>query len=107
MRSAASLTLPRAVAYASYSSEQQRAASIDDQIRNCRRRADAEGWIVIREYADRAITGADSSRPQYREMLSAAARHEFDIRLVDDLSRLARDQVERERVIRRLEFQGI
>jgi DNA invertase Pin-like site-specific DNA recombinase len=40
-------------------------------------------------------------------MRSAADRHEFDILLVDDLSRLARDQVESERVIRRLEFQGI
>ena len=47
MWSATSLTLPRAVAYARYSSEQQRAASIDDQIRNCRRRADAEGFIRV------------------------------------------------------------
>jgi DNA invertase Pin-like site-specific DNA recombinase len=101
------LERPRAVAYARYSSEQQRAASIDDQLRNCRRRADAEGWLIIREYADRAITGADSSRPQYREMLSAADRDEFEILIVDDLSRLARDQVESERVIRRLEFKGI
>lgn len=97
----------RAVAYARYSSEQQRAASIDDQLRNCRRRAEAEGWLIVREYADRAITGADSSRPQYREMLSAADRDEFNILIVDDPSRLARDQVESERVIRRLEFQGI
>jgi DNA invertase Pin-like site-specific DNA recombinase len=97
----------RAVAYARYSSEQQRAASIDDQLRNCRRRADAEGWLIIREYANRAMTGADSSRPQYREMLSAADRDEFDILIVDDLSRLTCDQVESERVIRRLEFQGI
>ncbi|MDB6159509.1 MAG: pinR [Gammaproteobacteria bacterium] len=97
----------RAVAYARYSSEQQRAASIDDQLRNCRRRADDEGWEVIREYADRAITGADRSRPQYQEMLGAAKRSEFDILLVDDLSRLARDQVESERVIRYLEFRSI
>jgi DNA invertase Pin-like site-specific DNA recombinase len=47
-------------------------------------------------------TGADSSRPQYQEMLGAAERGEFDILLVDDLSRLARDQVESERAIRRL-----
>jgi site-specific DNA recombinase len=40
-------------------------------------------------------------------MLSAADCGEFDILLVDDLSRLARDQVERARAIRRLEFHGI
>ena len=97
----------RAAPYARYSSEQQRAASIDDQLRNCRRRADEEGWIIVREFADRAISGADSSRPQYREMLNAAERGEFDVLLVDDLSRLARDQVESERAIRRLEFLGV
>jgi site-specific DNA recombinase len=84
-----------------------RAAIIDDQLRNCRRRANDEGWAIIHEYADRAITGADRSRPQYQEMLSAAKRKEFDILLVDDLSRLARDQVESERVIRYLEFRSI
>src|SRR5579859_5889445 len=40
-------------------------------------------------------------------MLAAADRREFDVLMVDDLSRLARDQVESERVIRRLEFRGL
>ena len=40
-------------------------------------------------------------------MLAAAERGEFDILPADDLSRLARDQVESERAIRRLEFRGI
>jgi DNA invertase Pin-like site-specific DNA recombinase len=40
-------------------------------------------------------------------MLEAAARREFDILLVDDLSGLTRDSVECERVIRRLEFSGL
>jgi len=101
------VTRLRAAPYARYSSEQQRAASIDDQLRNCRRRAETEGWVIVREFADKAISGADSSRPQYRDMLSAADRGEFDVLLVDDLSRLARDQVESERAIRRLEFLGI
>jgi DNA invertase Pin-like site-specific DNA recombinase len=87
----------RAAPYARYSSEQQRAASIDDQLRNCRRRAAEEGWIMVREFADKAISGADSSRPQYREMLNAAERGEFDVLLIDDLSRLARSSRERAR----------
>jgi len=40
-------------------------------------------------------------------MLEAAARHEFDVLMVDDLSRLTRDAVECERAIRRLEFSGM
>lgn len=97
----------RVALYARYSSDQQRAASIEDQFRNCRRRADSEGWSIAETYADEAMSGADSNRPQYQAMLAAASRREIDILLIDDLSRLSRDQVESERVIRRLEFLGI
>ena len=97
----------RAAIYARYSSEMQRAASIEDQARNCRKRADSEGWEIVTTFADEAITGSDNSRPQYQAMLAAAARKEFDVLLVDDLSRFARDSVEQERAIRRLEFQGL
>lgn len=93
--------------YSRYSSDAQRATSLEDQARNCRRRAEAEGWPIIEMFADAAISGADSSRPQYQRMLAAAAAREFEVLLVDDLSRFARDSVEQERAIRRLEFQGV
>jgi DNA invertase Pin-like site-specific DNA recombinase len=96
-----------AAIYARYSSENQRAASIEDQARNCRRRAEAEGWGVVREFADAAMSGSDSNRPQYQAMIAAAMRREFDVLLLDDLSRLTRDSVEQEQTIRRLEFQGL
>jgi len=97
----------RAAFYGRYSSDMQRAASIDDQLRNCRQRAEAEGWIITAEYADRGISGSDANRPEYRAMLEAADRRDFDVLLVDDLSRFARDSVEQERAIRRLEFRGL
>lgn len=102
-------TLPalRVALYARYSSDQQRATSIEDQFRNCRRRAEAEGWTIVREFSDAAMSGTDASRPQYQAMLTAASHREFDVLLVDDLSRLTRDSVEQERTIRRLEFQGL
>jgi site-specific DNA recombinase len=93
--------------YARYSSDNQRAASIEDQSRNCRRRAEAEGWEVVTTFTDAAMSGSDSSRPGYRSTLAAAGRKEFDILLVDDLSRLSRDSIEAERTIRKLEFQGV
>jgi site-specific DNA recombinase len=99
--------LLRAVTYSRYSSDMQRATSIVDQERLCRRRADAEGWKIVASYADDAISGSDNRRPQYLAMLQAAARKEFDVLIVDDLSRLTRDSVEQETAIRRLEFQGI
>jgi site-specific DNA recombinase len=97
----------KAALYARYSTDQQRAASIEDQFRNCRSRAAAEGWQITATFADQAMSGGDSNRPDYQAMLAAASRKQFDVLLVDDLSRLSRDQVESERVIRRLEFNGI
>lgn len=97
----------RTALYARFSSDLQRATSIEDQFRNCRKRADTEGWEIVATFADQAMSGSDASRPQYQAMLAAAARGEFKVLVVDDLSRLTRDAVECERVIRRLEFSGI
>src|SRR5258708_34546833 len=97
----------KAALYARFSTDLQRATSIEDQFRNCRKRAEVEGWTVVATFADAAMTGSDANRPQYRAMLEAAARHEFDVLMVDDLSRLTRDAVECERAIRRLDFSGM
>lgn len=63
----------KAVLYARFSSDLQRATSIEDQFRNCRKRAEAEGWTVVATFADAAMSGSDANRPQYRAMLEAAA----------------------------------
>ncbi|EQD30603.1 protein containing Resolvase, partial [mine drainage metagenome] len=97
----------KAALYARFSSDLQRATSIEDQLRNCRKRVELEGWVVVATYADAAMSGTDANRPQYRAMLEAAAGREFDVLIVDDLSRLTRDAVECERAIRRLEFIGL
>jgi site-specific DNA recombinase len=97
----------RVATYSRYSSDQQRESSIEDQQRNCSRRAAAEGWKIVCEFADSAMSGADSARPEYQRMLKAAARGDFDILLIDDLSRLTRDSLEAEKTIRKLEFSGI
>lgn len=96
-----------AALYCRYSSDRQREASIEDQARNCRRRAETEGWTLVASYEDRAISGATSERPGYRALLTDAEAGRFRVLLVDDLSRLSRDQVEAERTIRRLEPWGI
>lgn len=97
----------KAAFYARFSTDLQRAASIEDQFRNCRKRAELEGWAIVATYADAAMSGSDANRPQYRAMLEAAGRREFDVLIIDDLSRLTRDSVECERAIRRLEFIGL
>ena len=56
----------RAVIYARYSSDQQRATSIDDQIRLCKERIAREGWTLVQSLSrDAAISGATTLRPSY------------------------------------------
>jgi site-specific DNA recombinase len=47
----------RAVIYARYSSENQREASLEDQVRLCRERIAAEGWELVQVFQDRALSG--------------------------------------------------
>jgi len=48
----------RAVIYARYSSDMQSATSVDDQVRECRKRAEADGHAVINIFSDHAISGS-------------------------------------------------
>ncbi|MFI4952899.1 MAG: recombinase family protein [Burkholderiales bacterium] len=97
----------RAAIYTRFSSDRQREASSEDQRRNCERRADAEGWEIVAHYKDEGISGSRSDRPGYQQTLRAAMAGEFDVLLLDDLSRLSRDQVEGESAIRRIEHRGV
>jgi site-specific DNA recombinase len=96
----------RVAVYARYSSENQREASIEDQTRNCEKCATQEGWSVTHRYQDKAISGSTNARPGYQQLLAEAEGKCFDIVLVDDFSRLSRDQVESEQVRRRMVHWG-
>jgi Slp family outer membrane lipoprotein len=97
----------RVALYARYSSEHQKESSMEDQNRNCETRAQREGWVVTARYADRAISGTTSDRPDYQRMLVDAKAKHFDVLLVDDFSRLSRDSVETEQTRRRLVHWGV
>ncbi|MCC7068441.1 MAG: recombinase family protein [Burkholderiales bacterium] len=97
----------KAATYSRFSTERQDASSITQQQRATHERAAREGWAVVADFVDEAITGSDANRPAYVRMQAAALAREFDVLLLNDLSRLARDSMEQERVIRRLEFAGV
>src|SRR5438270_3124002 len=97
----------RAVIYDRYSSELQRDASIEDQIRLCRQRIDQEGWEYLHAYTDRAMSGASALRPAYQALLEGARRAEFDIVVAEALDRLSRDQEDVAGLFKRLRFAGI
>ena len=82
----------RAAIYARYSSDNQRDASIEDQVHTCRARIEAEGWALKETYADRAISGASTLRPGYQKMLMDARSGLIDIVVAEALDRLSREK---------------
>ena len=99
----------RAAVYARFSSQKQRDSSIEDQVRNCRTHAEQRGWIVLPDcvFADRAISATVADRPAYQAMELAARDRSFDVLIVDDLSRIARDAAETHHLHNRLRFRDI
>jgi site-specific DNA recombinase len=86
----------RCAIYARYSSELQSEHSIEDQVRECRKFIDRQGWVVAdgHVYDDRAISGTCVSRSGYQAMKAAAKPENFNCIVVHDLSRLGRDHLE-------------
>lgn len=82
----------RVAIYARYSSDRQSEASIEDQLRICRVRAQREGWVEAHVYSDAAISGATTDRPGYQALLTALRQGGIDIVLAESLDRLSRDQ---------------
>jgi site-specific DNA recombinase len=78
--------------YARYSDELQSPTSIDDQLRICRERAKREGWQVVAEYTDKAITGSIMGRSGLQQLLADARQSKFDVVVAEALDRLSRDQ---------------
>jgi site-specific DNA recombinase len=97
----------RAVAYARFSSDLQRDASIEDQVRLCRARIEAERWIFITAYADHAMSGSIRMRPAYQSLLEDARAGSFDVVVAEALDRLSRDQEDVASLYKHLTFAGV
>ena len=95
----------RVAIYSRYSSDQQRQASIADQVRDCRAYATREGWVVVQEYSDAAVSGASTHRPGLQALMRAAG--EYDVVLSESLDRLSRDQEDTAALFKRLSFIGV
>jgi DNA invertase Pin-like site-specific DNA recombinase len=102
----------RCTCYARFSSDLQRETSLEDQIRGCRTYADQHGWVWLDShvFTDAALSGSSlEGRVGLQALLTAAAvtPRGFDVLLVDDSSRVARDLADALRILQRLRFAGV
>ena len=93
--------------YARYSSDNQRDASITDQLRICRLHAEKQGWQVVEEYTDHAISGASLLRPGVQALISDATRGRFQLVLAEAMDRLSRDQEDIAGLFKRMAYSDV
>ncbi len=85
----------KAALYARFSCNKQSDKSCEDQLRDCKRFAERHGFAVVASFEDAAISGGTAKRrPAYQALLAAARRHEFDVVVAEDCSRLWRNLAE-------------
>lgn len=81
-----------AVIYARFSSHSQTEQSIEGQLHVCREYADREGYTIVGEYIDRALTGRSDDRPDFQRMIADAKKKAFQYVIVYKLDRFARNR---------------
>jgi site-specific DNA recombinase len=99
--------MKRVAIYARYSSENQREASIDDQVRDCRRYAVDRGWKVVGVYSDAAQSGSSAFRPDFSRLEIDARAGKFDVVLAEALDRLSRSLSDIAAFYQRLKFASV
>lgn len=80
----------RIIGYCRYSSDNQRAESIDAQIRAITEYAEREGHTIVRFFCDEARSATTDNRPQFQEMMNHL--EECDAIAVHKLDRFSRDR---------------
>src|SRR5882724_9962749 len=93
--------------YARYSSDNQRDASIADQLRICRAFVERQGWTIADEYSNHAVSGATLLRPGFQALMRDALNRRFDVVLAESLDRFSRDQEDTAGLFKRLTFAGV
>jgi site-specific DNA recombinase len=96
----------RAGVYARYSSDSQRDASIDDQVRICHTEIERNGRHLVQVYTDAAISCASTFRAGYQKLLQDASTDALDIVVAESLDRLSRDLADVATLYKHLSYLG-
>ncbi|MGY4509801.1 recombinase family protein [Bradyrhizobium sp. USDA 3650] len=97
-----------AVIYARYSSDMQKASSIDGQLLLCRKVALRNNLDVVGEFVDAAKSGlTEGARDGYQRLLNGVRSRQFDVVVVEHFDRLSRDPATIQRLKQVFEFNGV
>ena len=96
-----------AVIYARYSSDTQTEQSIEGQLRVCNEYAKNNDILILRTYIDRAMTGTNDNRPDFRQMIEDSKKHDFSIVLVYKFDRFSRNKYETTKHKKTLKDNGV
>ncbi len=80
----------RVAVYARYSSDLQKATSIEDQVAMAERLCAEKGWQIVDIFEDREMSGRSNRRPGFVALKQAAALGSFDVVVVEAIDRLTR-----------------
>ncbi|KLN58865.1 hypothetical protein WH96_20760, partial [Kiloniella spongiae] len=97
----------RAGLYARYSTDMQREASIEDQLRIYTLKAKQEGFQIYNSYADYGISGATLIRSGIQSLLEDTRSGKIDIILTESIDRLSRDQEDIAHIYKRMSFNDV
>ncbi len=95
------------VIYARFSSHSQNEQSIEGQLKTCYEFANKQGYTIIDEYIDRAVSGTTDNRPQFLKMIDDSNKKHFEAVLVYQLDRFARNRYDSATYKAKLKKNGI
>lgn len=96
-----------AVIYARYSSHNQTEKSIEGQLQICHEFAQRNGYTIVGEYIDRAISGTTDARPDFLRMIEDSAKKGFQFVIVYQLDRFVRNRYDSAIYKSRLKKNGV
>jgi site-specific DNA recombinase len=96
-----------AVAYARYSSHNQREESIEAQLRAIEEYAKRKNLQIVKIYTDSAKTGTNSDREKFLEMIDDSEKGMFRFLIIHKLDRFSRDKFDAVTFKRKLKMNGV
>lgn len=97
----------RCMIYARRSSDRQNEESTAQQINACREFAEKQNYIVVREFADEAITGKTDRRPEFQKLVRAVEAGKCDIVVAYKSNRISRNMLQALTYENRFEAAGV